>query len=309
MKPLEVKNVVKSYEKTLALSDVSFFMNEGEIYGLLGPNGAGKSTMISIISGLITKDAGEVFVDGHNLDKEMRKVKSLLGVVPQDLAIYPDLSGRANVSFFGSLYGLSGAELKRSVDEVLEFVGLTDRAKDLAKTYSGGMKRRLNMACGMVHRPKLLILDEPTVGIDPQSRNHILDALVRLNEEGTNILYTTHYMEEAQSICKRISILGQGQMIAQGTLSDLRGLLNEKRNIELSVSSPVSRGLIESIEGVYEVSFSNGTVHVKGSDSTELIKHLIDTLHRENIDIRDMRIEEVNLEDIFLGLTGRKLRD
>lgn len=309
MKPLEVKNVVKSYEKTLALSDVSFFMNEGEIYGLLGPNGAGKSTMISIISGLITKDAGEVFVDGHNLDKEMRKVKSLLGVVPQDLAIYPDLSGRANVSFFGSLYGLSGAELKRSVDEVLEFVGLTDRAKDLPKTYSGGMKRRLNMACGMVHRPKLLILDEPTVGIDPQSRNHILDALVRLNEEGTNILYTTHYMEEAQSICKRISILDQGQMIAQGTLSDLRGLLNEKRNIELSVSSPVSRGLIESIEGVYEVSFSNGTVHVKGSDSTKLIKHLIDTLHRENIDIRDMRIEEVNLEDIFLGLTGRKLRD
>ncbi len=309
MKPLEVKNIVKSYDKTLALSDVSFSMNEGEIYGLLGPNGAGKSTMINIISGLITKDAGQVLIQGHDLDKEMRTAKSLLGVVPQELAIYPDLSGRANVSFFGSLYGLSGNELKKSVEEVLEFVGLTDRAKDLAKTYSGGMKRRLNMACGMVHRPKLLILDEPTVGIDPQSRKHIMDALVKLHDEGMNILYTTHYMEEAQALCKRIAIMDQGQMIAQGTLSDLRGLLNEKRNIVLSVDSPVKAGLLEEIEGVYDVSFSNGSVLIKGDDSTELIKRLIDTLNRENIDIRDMRIEEINLEDIFLGLTGRKLRD
>lgn len=309
MNPLEVKNIVKSYDKTLALSDVSFSMKPGEIFGLLGPNGAGKSTLINIISGLITKDSGEVFLGGYNLDKQMRAAKSILGVVPQELAIYPDLSGRANVQFFGSLYGLSGSLLKESVEEVLEFVGLTDRASQLAKTYSGGMKRRLNMACGMVHRPKLLILDEPTVGIDPQSRNHILEALVRLNAEGMDILYTTHYMEEAQSLCRRIAIVDQGQLIAQGSLSDLRGLVAEKRIIELSVSSPVREGLLETIEGVSEVTMSNGSVQIKGSDSTELIKAIIDTLHRENITLRDLRIEEINLEDIFLTLTGRTLRD
>ncbi len=222
---LEVKKLVKRYGSKLAVSDVSFKVEKGEIYGLLGPNGAGKSTTINVITGLIQKDSGQVTIGGLDLDKELTKAKYLLGIVPQELAIYNDLSALANVKFFGSLYGLSGRKLNERALEMLDFVGLLDKAKDKVKTCSGGMKRRLNIACGLVHRPKLLILDEPTVGIDPQSRNHIMEAILQLNREGTTILYTTHYMEEAEQLCSRIAIMDAGQIVAQGNLSELRGLI------------------------------------------------------------------------------------
>lgn len=201
---LETQKLVKRYDRKLAVSSISFTVRPGEIFGLLGPNGAGKSTTINIITGLIRKDEGKVIIDGLDLDSNLTQCKYCMGIVPQDLAVYNDLTAEQNIRFFGSLYGMKSAELTQSVQETLQFVGLTERRRDKVKTFSGGMKRRLNIACGLVHRPKLLILDEPTVGIDPQSRNHIMEAIMKLNAQGMTILYTTHYMEEAQQLCNRM---------------------------------------------------------------------------------------------------------
>lgn len=306
---LEVKKLVKRYGSKLAVSDVSFKVEKGEIYGLLGPNGAGKSTTINVITGLIQKDSGQVTIGGLDLDKELTKAKYLLGIVPQELAIYNDLSALANVKFFGSLYGLSGRKLNERALETLDFVGLLDKAKDKVKTFSGGMKRRLNIACGLVHRPKLLILDEPTVGIDPQSRNHIMEAILQLNREGTTILYTTHYMEEAEQLCSRIAIMDAGQIVAQGNLSELRGLIEENWYIAIKVKGMPDVDKLSRVSGVEKIDLNGNALRFTCRGKHAQLRDILEVLAQTHSEVLDLSIDEPNLEDVFLTLTGKRLRD
>ena len=220
-KVLEIKNLKKSYKKNHALKGISFDVYKGEILGILGPNGAGKSTMINILSTILQKDEGEILYFGKQMEKNEREIKKKIGVVPQDLAIYEDIPSYNNIKLFASLYGLKGQALEEAVSKALDFVKLEDRKKDKPKTYSGGMKRRLNIACSIAHSPEILILDEPTVGIDPQSRNHILKSLLELKKQGTTIMYTTHYMEEIEEIADRVIIMDNGTKIEEGTVYEL----------------------------------------------------------------------------------------
>ena len=307
---LLVKDLVKRYGDKTAVDHIGFSVEDGEIFGLLGPNGAGKSTTINIITGLLKGDGGSIAVDGMDLNTRLNECKRLLGIVPQDLAIYHDLSALQNVMFFGSLYGLSGRALKERAEETLDFVGLADRARDKAKTFSGGMKRRLNIACGLVHRPKLLILDEPTVGIDPQSRNHILESIRRLNEEGMSILYTTHYMEEAQQLCSRIAIMDAGKIIAQGTLPELRGLIGNGRSMVLSADGDMPLEALRGIEGVGDIQMQgNGRCRISLPAQGNQIADIMALLTAKGLHVSDLSVSEADLEDVFLTLTGRSLRD
>ena len=231
-KVIEVKGLKKKYKNNEALKGLDFDLYKGEILGILGPNGAGKSTTINILSTILKKDAGEILYFGEPVNElNINKIKSKLGIVPQDLAIFEDVSAYKNLTFFGSLYGLKGEELEKATEYALEFAGLTNRKKDKPKTYSGGMKRRLNIACSIVHKPEILILDEPTVGIDPQSRNHILEDLKKLKNEGTTIIYTTHYMEEIEQIADRVVIVDNGLKIEEGTIGELLDKYSEE-NLE-----------------------------------------------------------------------------
>ncbi|MGI6691401.1 MAG: ATP-binding cassette domain-containing protein [Christensenellales bacterium] len=306
---LQTHKLVKRYDRKLAVSSISFAVRPGEIYGLLGPNGAGKSTTINIITGLIRKDEGKVTVDGLDLDSNLTQCKYRMGIVPQDLAVYDDLTAEQNIRFFGSLYGMKGAGLTRSVQETLEFVGLTERRRDKVKTFSGGMKRRLNIACGLVHRPQLLILDEPTVGIDPQSRNHIMEAILKLNAQGMTILYTTHYMEEAQQLCDRIAIMDMGQIIAQGTLPELRALVEEHWYITMALKGEVPMEALRMVEGVTQIDVRDHSYRFTLKQKKNQLRDLLDILTHHRVEITDMAINEPDLEDIFLTLTGRSLRD
>ncbi len=306
---LEVKKLVKRYGSKLAVSDISFSVSKGEIYGLLGPNGAGKSTTINIITGLIRKDGGSVTIGGLDLDKDLNQAKYLLGIVPQDLAIYNDLTALQNVKFFGALYGLKGSALHKQAMETLAFVGLEDKAKELVKTFSGGMKRRLNIACGLVHRPRLLILDEPTVGIDPQSRNHIMEAILKLNQEGMTILYTTHYMEEAEQLCNRIAIMDAGQIVAQGNLTELRSLIEEDWYINLKVKGEAPLAALRQVAGVEQIDLNGNALRFQCKNKHTQLRDILDVLAQHGTEILDMAIEEPNLEDVFLTLTGKRLRD
>jgi len=306
---LEVKKLVKRYGSKLAVSDVSFRVEKGEIYGLLGPNGAGKSSTINIITGLIKKDSGQVTIGGLDLDRELTKAKYLLGIVPQDLAIYNDLTALQNVKFFGALYGLTGGTLQKQALETLEFVGLKDKARDKVKTFSGGMKRRLNIACGLVHRPQLLILDEPTVGIDPQSRNHIMEAILQLNREGMTILYTTHYMEEAEQLCSRIAIMDAGQIVAQGNLQELRSLIEENWYIAVKVKGTPPVNELSKVAGVEKIDLNGNALRFTCRGKHSQLRDILEVLSREHTEILDLSIDEPNLEDVFLTLTGKRLRD
>ncbi len=225
---IEIKNLVKNYKDFKAVNIENLNIKEGEIFGFLGPNGAGKTTTISILSGLFSKYSGEVKIFGNNIKENSLSIKKNLGVVPQDLALIDDLTAEENVKFFGELYGLRGKELKAAVKETLEFVGLWDRKKDFPPKFSGGMKRRLNIACAIVHKPKLIIFDEPTVGIDPQSRNNILETIKKLNEQGSTVIYTSHYMEEVDSICSDICIIDHGEIITKGTNDELKALVKHE---------------------------------------------------------------------------------
>lgn len=309
MKVLEVKNLVKRYGKNLAVSDIEFSVNQGEVFGLLGPNGAGKSTTINIITGLIQKDEGTVTILGKDLDKELTACKYDMGVVPQELAIYEDLTAAQNVSFFGSLYGLKGKELADKVDQTLAFVGLSDKKKHKVKTFSGGMKRRLNIACGLVTDPKILFLDEPTVGIDPQSRNHILESIKQLNEQGLTVIYTTHYMEEAESLCDRIAIMDVGQIVAQGTMDELRNLVVDHWFIKLKTNQAIDERLIQRIPGVKSVETIGDQWVIACQNKGTQLRDLIDLFIKHDQMVEELRVEEPDLEDIFLTLTGKTLRD
>lgn len=308
---LEVNGLTKSFQGRLVLDHIDFHVVGGEVLCLLGPNGAGKSTTINILLGLLRQDGGAIRYRGRRIDENLRAYKQKLGVVPQDLALYEELSAERNARFFTSLYGLRGARLDAAVEEALNFAGLTDRRRDKVKTFSGGMKRRLNIACAIAHHPELVVMDEPTVGIDPQSRNHILDSILRLRKGGMTVLYTTHYMEEVETISSRILILDHGTIIAEGTKEQLKeGIRNEKRcHIELEDGPAVPAEAFYGVEGVKEARSARGQVDIVSLRGVENLDRIIALLSDSGAHILNIASEEASLETVFLKLTGRKLRD
>ena len=306
---LEVRNLEKSYGTVRALQKVTFQVHEGERFGLLGPNGAGKTTLLSIVSGLLSASGGEVRLQGKSLFEGGRDWKRLLGIVPQELAVYGELTARENLLFFGELYGLEGATLRQSVEEVLASVGLSDRGDNLVLTFSGGMKRRLNLGCAMVHHPKLLLLDEPTVGVDPQSRNHIFEEVLRLNAAGVTIVYTSHYMEEVQALCTRVGIIDHGRLIACDTLPGLLSLLEGQLRLRVR---PVTPALLERLAALPDVRVSteeNGSLRLSCRDAKATLMPLVGLLNAMGVELVELEMQEPNLERVFLHLTHKALRD
>jgi linearmycin/streptolysin S transport system ATP-binding protein len=305
------KDLRKRFGGRLAVDGVGFEVGPGETYGLLGPNGAGKTTTISMVCGLLSRDGGEVMVAGASLDREPGRVKAAIGYVPQDVALYPDLSGLENLRFWGRMYGLGGRELAARVDATLEVVGLTERAGDKVADYSGGMQRRLNIAAGLLHRPRLLVLDEPTVGVDPQSRNAILAQVEALGDEGIAVLYTTHYMEEAERLCDRVGIIDQGRLIAEGTRRELVAGVGERDRVELAASGDLAR-LAEAaarLEGVDEAGVVAGGVHLVAREAHQLLPRLLEAAEHTGAEVTSVELVEPDLEAVFLHLTGKALRD
>lgn len=308
---LEVEGLHKSFDEIHAVNDVSFHIREGETYGLLGPNGAGKTTTISMIAGLLERDAGDVKIDGRHIGTTSVEEKRSIGLVPQELAIYPDLSARENLEFFARLYDLSGPAAKDRIDEVLAVIGLTDRARDLAKEYSGGMQRRLNIGIGLLHRPRLLILDEPTVGVDPQSRNAILASVERLSAEGMAVLYTTHYMEEAERLCDRVAIIDDGVIQAEGTRRELVQMVGgkDKVRVEAGGSLEAAAGAARAIDGVIQASVEDHAIGLLADDASAILPELLGSMTAAGAVISGVEVDEPNLEAVFLHLTGKALRD
>jgi ABC-2 type transport system ATP-binding protein len=304
---LDVNNLHKRYGPAIALDRVSFHVDEGELFGLLGPNGAGKSTLIAILSCLLSATAGRATLVGEELSPENAAARRQIGIVPQDLAIYPDLTARENLTFFGKLYGIGGADLSKRVDEVLDDIALRDRANDRAGTFSGGMKRRLNLGAALVHRPRILFLDEPTVGVDPQSRNHIFEGVRRINAAGTTIVYTSHYMEEVQSLCSRVGILDHGRLIACDALPTLLRTLDGV--IRFRVPEPPPE-LWDRLAGLSaKVSADDGTYELHAAHVPAVLTQLLELMNGLNIPLVDLTVYEPNLERVFLHLTGHGLRD
>lgn len=308
---LSIENLEKSYKNNKVIQDLSFEVNEGEILCILGPNGAGKSTTINILTGALGYKSGKVVSNGESIHRNIRKFKKRLGVVPQDLALYDDLSAYKNVSFFASLYGLKGEKLKERCQYALEFVGLLDKKKDKVNTFSGGMKRRLNIACAIAHNPELLIMDEPTVGIDPQSRNHILDSIKKLRDQGMTIIYTTHYMEEVEEISTRIIIMDKGSIIASGTKEKLEESIEEEKQyfIEIESEQKIETDVFYRIEGVKAASVEKGHVEIVTLKGIENLDRIIATLINNKAKINSISSQRASLETVFLRLTGKSLRD
>lgn len=308
---IEIKNLKKSFGDLQAVQDVSFHAESGEVLSLLGPNGAGKSTTISMLSGLLAPTGGDASIMGHSVVREPEAAKKSLGVVPQDIALYPDLSARENLVFWGKMYGLRGAVLKQRVDEVLEIIGLTDRQKDHVGKFSGGMKRRVNIGAALLHKPAVIIMDEPTVGIDPQSRRHILDNVKELNRQGMTVLYTTHYMEEAAELSDHIAIMDKGKVIAYGTHDELIKLVGEETRIDITINAEGGKVLEawRAVEGVARIDALDGTLTALVDDTNRVLPRLFDASSKVGVRITSVDIQEPNLETVFLHLTGRALRD
>lgn len=311
---LNIKCLEKSYKDNKAVDGISFDVYRGEILCILGPNGAGKSTTINMLTGALGCDGGEissVFSGGANIHKELNMYKRKLGIVPQDLAIYEDLSAIQNVRFFASLYGLKGAELIQRCEYALDFVGLLDKAKDKAKTFSGGMKRRLNIACAIAHKPEIIIMDEPTVGIDPQSRNHILESIKRLRDDGVTIIYTTHYMEEVEEISSRIIIIDHGKIIASGTNNELKESIESEKIIFIEAGDldTFDADKLYRIEGVMHVEKTTDKLAISTIQTIENLDRIIAELIEQNKKIHSVATQMISLETVFLNLTGRSLRD
>jgi len=308
---IKINNLVKKYNQNIAVDHISFHVKEGEIFGLLGPNGAGKSTTINCICGLLKLDQGEITVDGINLKKDSLEAKKRLGLVPQELAIFDQLTAYENIEFFGKLAGLRGPLLKERINEALSFVGLSDKAKLTPSGYSGGMKRRLNIACAIVHHPKIIIMDEPTVGIDPQSRNHILDSVKQLNKLGSTVIYTSHYMEEVESVCNRIAIMDNGRLIALGTQDELKKLVLEEEKILINALDINYNAVdeIKALNTVKDVLLDKNKLEIITTSSQFVLQDILFILSSHQVKIKGIQVVEPDLETVFLSLTGKKLRD
>ncbi|HKL42413.1 MAG TPA: ATP-binding cassette domain-containing protein [Clostridia bacterium] len=309
MNKLLIKNIKKKYGELIAVDGVSFEIKKGEIMGLLGPNGAGKSTTISMISTLFKPDAGDITIDDRSILENPKEIQKVLGVVPQEIALYEDFTGYENLKFWGTAYNLSGKVLKDQIEKISEIIGIKDRLKDKVKEYSGGMKRRINIGAALLHEPEILILDEPTVGIDPQSRNHILEAIKDLNEKGMTVIYTTHYMEEVEAICSTINIMDEGKIIASGTKEELYNILSNKERIDIVFDESVPADIIKSLQElsfVDEIIANGQKLEIITNESIKL-SSLIKELN--GYDILSIDIKKPNLESVFLHLTGKELRD
>jgi len=308
---IEIERLRKSFGSLLAVDDVSFTVREGEIFGLLGPNGAGKTTSINMICGVLKPDGGRVLIGGKDIWLESKAVKRHLGVVPQEIAVYEDLSARDNLNFWASLYGLRGSDLRSRVNEALTLVGLSDRAGDKVKEFSGGMKRRLNLCMGLLHQPKVLLLDEPTVGIDPQARLNILDVVRRVAAGGTTVLYTTHYMDEAQELCDRIAIIDHGKILTVGTLDELTKLAGEAEVLRLTgpFDDPAIRERLTHLDGVRVLKADDKlavlSVDADGPGLLEVLPRILGA----DLGVEDVSIQQPNLQSVFISLTGKELRD
>jgi ABC-2 type transport system ATP-binding protein len=308
---IKVRSVSKSFGDIKAVKDVSFDIQNGEIFGILGPNGAGKSTIVNILNTLIKPDTGDVIIDGVNIKNDGEKIKLIMGVVPQEIALYEELTAYENLMFWGGLYNIPKHELNANVNNTLKMVDLINRKNDRIKTFSGGMKRRINIACSLLHNPKILVLDEPTVGVDPQNRNHIFEVIERLNSEGLTIIYTTHYLEEAERLCKNIAIIDVGCIVAQGTLKELRGLIDAKNIVTIKLAS-LNEEIIPGIEKAHpfcRFDSSSKTLIVECDNISNDISMIIARIADSGGVIEKINTRGITLETIFLKLTGKELRD
>lgn len=311
MKIVKIKNLIKKFNDVAAVDNISLEIEEGEVYGLLGPNGAGKSTTINMLCGLIRADAGDISIMDKSINKNKLFVKSNIGIVPQDIAIYEELTAYDNVKFFAGLYGFRGKELKERVEEALEFVGLLDKSKGYPMEFSGGMKRRLNIACAIAHKPKLIIMDEPTVGIDPQSRNHILESVKKLNKMGSTIIYTSHYMEEIEAICTKIGIIDHGKLIIEGSKEELKSSITNVNTTCIACASieNIDENELKEINGVIGVEINERSASISTSTDVNNLDKIILYFTKKGAKIKNLEIKTPDLETVFLTLTGRKLRD
>jgi ABC-2 type transport system ATP-binding protein len=307
---LRCEGVTKSFGERAAVAAVSFEVSPGEVYGLLGPNGAGKTTTIKMVCGLLEPDDGTIYINGRPTRHDL-SVRNLIGYVPQDVALYPDLTARENLEFLARLYRLRGSVLTERVSEALTLTDLSDRGEDRVESFSGGMKRRLNMAAGLIHHPSLLVLDEPTVGVDPQSRHAILERVEDFKRAGMSVLYTTHYMEEAQRVCDRVGIMDHGKLIAEGTRRELVARLGEKVRIDLMAAGDLEQ-LVQasrSVPGVEQAAVADGQVRLLAEDGRKVLPALIEAASRSGVEINSVEISEADLEAVFLHLTGTALRE
>jgi len=306
---IQVSNLRKSFDTVDALKGISFNIPQGECYGLLGPNGAGKTTTISIMSTIVKPNVGEVSIAGYNLKKNPLECKKNIGVVTQELALYNELSAYDNLQFWGGIYNVPKQELKARIDEIVNLFGLADRKNDKVKTYSGGMKRRINIASALLHRPKVLFMDEPTVGIDPQSRNLIFEVVEELHKEGMTIVYTTHYMEEAERLCDRIGIMDNGGIIAQGTMKELKTLGSMKESVVISFINLTDKHFNRLEKEWNDLQRFDDTIHFYSMNIQGDLSRIILMCNEFGLEIRNIDLQKINLETIFLSLTGKQLRD
>lgn len=309
---LETIELRKVFKGKTAVEEVSLYLEKGESVGLLGPNGAGKSTTISMISSLLLPTSGDVRLNGKSVLKNPQDIRKVLGVVPQEIALYNELSAYENLKFFGRIYKLKGSHLESKIQEVLEMVGLRERQKELIKAFSGGMKRRINIAAALLHDPQIVIMDEPTVGIDPQSRNHILETVRLLNrEKGTTVLYTSHYMEEVEQLCNRMYIMDHGQIIASGTQDELRRILSGEDTLLIQLNEPSPKLVQELLvlDAVRQVEETESGLKLIVTKQSGILAHVVQVAERLSVQIVNINVYTPSLEDVFLQLTGRKLRD
>jgi ABC-2 type transport system ATP-binding protein len=307
---ITVEGLSKQYDGFTAVEDVSFEIKRGEIFGLLGPNGAGKSTIISILCCLLEPTSGKVIIDGLDVEKNATDIKKIIGIVPQEISLYYTLTARENLAFYAKIYGLSGKEMKNRIDELLEMVGLTARADDRLEGYSGGMKRRINIAVALLHNPRILFLDEPSTGVDPQSRKRIYDTIRDLNRQGMTVLLTTHQMEDAEKLCHRIAIVDKGKLIALDSLEGLLKMVGETDIVHVTAKEIPTEAvdIIKKIDKVQKVSLDEGNMTIQLVHGRELLAGIIDTLMDSGAKVESIQIKEPDLETLFLHLTGTRLR-
>ncbi len=313
MQVLQVNQVTKRFKDFEAVKDVSFSVNKGESFGLLGPNGAGKTTTIQMVSGLFPPSSGDIEIAGIDMVRQPKMGQGYLGIVPQEIALYQTMSARENLAFWGRMYGLKGQNLQKRINDVLEIIGLADRAKEKVETFSGGMKRRVNIGAAILHNPELLIMDEPTVGIDPQSRSHILETVKKLNQEGMTVIYTSHYMEEVEYLCEKIGIMDHGKFITSGTISELRETIGDRSRIVMNFSGAQEHGemkkALSPLVPEQDLAIKESELAIFHNEPQKVLSELIQTVTGAGYEITSVEIVEPNLESVFLHLTGRSLRD